>query len=612
MQLPESLQPWRDWLDWFSGDLATEMGELVFRLHPLLGRYRGGRQKGTAEPDGLGDLHKRGSYERLLSSEWLIAEEVPEEFIRRATTGEHLFLAPRPRAQETEKLIVALFDSGPLQLGAPRLVQLAMWILLARRAREVGGTLLWGVLQAEPALQDANSPEHLRQLLKARRFEAVHPTHYERWQKWIAEEALRPGELWLLGAEQAASMVQQLGASHQLIASLDILTDGLDVQIKEGVANRRLVLPLPDKTRARRIFEGIFQAGDRAPMNSSGGSPCNLSITLPPVLSLAGGHVAVPLLDESGVMVFNIPQKAIHRPGKARQQLLPKQFKPLAFSFIGKTLGILLSGNDQLCFHQLGKHRVQQRPPREQFEAPPGQAHYLPAARLYGAPSPGSERFYVLDRGGRLVYWQGKAKDSPVDESLYLHASDVLAMAQIHSSQLVYISNERGSLVVHRLGSGHTKPWYCWLNNTASVKEVLFGAGILWRAGFGACGLRIGDDSAQHWMIYAPSLEAGQNFHILEISLPNGWRAIGLVHLPEESSFALLALNPVRNQLVLCSTKARETLYACSAAVTRYCVCPVNGLVAMTTLARQLIVYDVPARNLRMTIDGRGSDHADT
>lgn len=318
MQLPESLQAWRDWLDWFAEDLAAEVGKLVYRLHPLLGCFRGSRQSGIPEPDGLGDLHRRGSYERLLSSEWLIAEEVPDEFIRRAVSGEHLFLTPRPRAHEAEKLIVALFDAGPLQFGAPRLVQLAMWILLARRAHEVGGALRWGVLQAEPVLHEANGPEHLRQLLKARCFEPVSGVHHERWQKWLTQEALQPGECWLLAAEQKAAAVRQLGVSHQLIASLDILTEDVEVRILDGFAKRCIVLPLPSKAKSKRILEGEFQLGAQTSVESPWHSPTRLAITQSPVLSLAGSHVGVPMLDGAGAMMFNIPRKAIHRPGKAR------------------------------------------------------------------------------------------------------------------------------------------------------------------------------------------------------------------------------------------------------------------------------------------------------
>lgn len=611
MQLPEALQPWRDWLEWFSDDLAAKAGDLVYRLHPLLGRFRGSRQSGTPEPDGLGDLHRRGSYERLLSSEWLIAEEVPDEFIRRAATGEHLFLAPRPRARQAEKLIVALFDAGPLQLGAPRLVQVAMWILLARRAQEVGGSLRWGVLQADPMLHEADNAEQLRHLLNARCFEPVSPAHLECWKNYLAEEEIRTGELWLLGAEQPAPAVRELGASHQLITTLDILSEDLEVRMQEGGSTRRMVLPLPHRSWAKRILGGSFQEGEQPFKGTPFASEHRLSITTPPLLAPSGSHIAVPMLNDAGVMLFNIPTKVIHKPGKPRQHIWPNQAKPLALVCSGKTVvGLLRSTTGELHFHQLGRPAIQ-RPPRSNFEATAGRANYLPAARLFDQSAGGVERFYVLDQAGRLVYWRQTGKGQPKDDTLYEQASQVLGMTQIHPSQLVYVSDDQGSIVVHRIGPQRMQAWHCWLGNDAAiVKEVLFGGGELWAQGFGGCALRVGSNNAQHWMIYVPVEEPGREFQVLEISLPEGWRGIGLVHLPEQSGFALLALNPARDQLVLCSSKGRETLYTSPAAIARHHVCPVRGLVAMISDARQLVVFDVPARSLRLTIDGRGSEHA--
>ncbi len=109
MQLPESLQPWRQWLEWFDPALVPSLGALLSCISPLLGPFRGAQLGGVPEPDGLGNLHRRGSYERLLSSEWLLADEFADEFLRRASSGEHLFLAPQYRTQQASRLIVALF-----------------------------------------------------------------------------------------------------------------------------------------------------------------------------------------------------------------------------------------------------------------------------------------------------------------------------------------------------------------------------------------------------------------------------------------------------------------------------------------------------------------------
>ena len=154
MQLPEALQPWRQWLEWFAPQHLPLFADLLGRLNPVLGPLRGRQQGGVPEPDGVGDLQRRGPYERLLSSEWLLADEVPDEFMRRAVGGEHMFLAPQYRAREANRLIVVLFDAGPLQWGAARLVHIALLMLLARRAEEAGAQLRWGILQGAPLLHE--------------------------------------------------------------------------------------------------------------------------------------------------------------------------------------------------------------------------------------------------------------------------------------------------------------------------------------------------------------------------------------------------------------------------------------------------------------------------
>ena len=194
MQLPESLQPWRQWLTWFSPEHLPLFADLFGRLNPLLGPWRGRQQGGVPEPDGLGDLQRRGPYERLLSSEWLLAGEMPEEFMRRAVSGEHMFLAPQYRAQQASRLIVVLFDAGPLQLGAPRLVHLALLMLLARRAEEAGAELRWGILQDTPRLYPFDGVAQLKTLLAARSWQLVGEAHWQAWRDWLPAPEKAPRE----------------------------------------------------------------------------------------------------------------------------------------------------------------------------------------------------------------------------------------------------------------------------------------------------------------------------------------------------------------------------------------------------------------------------------
>ena len=130
--LPASLAPWAESLQALTPELAIALGPMVRRLDELVTA----REPSTAEDGmfaGYGGLSRRGRPERMLASQWLLADEVPEEFTRRAAVGELLHLAPEYQSARARGRVVVLADTGPSQAGAGRLVQLACMIVLHRR-----------------------------------------------------------------------------------------------------------------------------------------------------------------------------------------------------------------------------------------------------------------------------------------------------------------------------------------------------------------------------------------------------------------------------------------------------------------------------------------------
>jgi hypothetical protein len=120
VELPRALTPWAAYLQLFPRELVLALGPMVRRLDSVIGPLRAQGRRGDGDPDGFDGLARRGSYERLLLSEWLLAEEVPEEFVRRAAMREHGFLHLARREPVGSRVSVALFDAGPNQIGAPR------------------------------------------------------------------------------------------------------------------------------------------------------------------------------------------------------------------------------------------------------------------------------------------------------------------------------------------------------------------------------------------------------------------------------------------------------------------------------------------------------------
>jgi hypothetical protein len=200
--LPRQLQAWQQQLSLFPQDMALVIGELAARVALVLGaREEVPTAQGT--PDGIGGLSRRGTYDRLLATEWLIQQEVPEEFMRRVVSGEHTFLERAYSQDSAIRNSLVLFDSGPEQLGAPRVVQIAVLIALAQRAQAVGARFRWGVLQDPAAAShDSLTQANIREFLRLRSTDLVSQADFERWSYELGAEPL--SELWLVGAQSLA------------------------------------------------------------------------------------------------------------------------------------------------------------------------------------------------------------------------------------------------------------------------------------------------------------------------------------------------------------------------------------------------------------------------
>lgn len=605
--LPAPLQPWADWLGWFGAPLAPIVAELLQRMQPLLGHTRGTRQAGTPEPDGVDDLRRRGPYERLLASEWLLAGELPDEFIRRAATGEHLFLAPRPRARRSGHLIVALFDAGPWQLGAPRLAQLAWWILLARRARESGGSLRWGVLQQPGHWHAADDAKDLRRLLAARRFDAVEPAHREQWAAWLDAQAPELGECWLVGGELQQLPPPQGGVVHAMAVRTGLAGDTLQVQVRSGARLRELQLPLPSPRPAAQLLKGEFDERPVASPKLHARHDQRLSLKFAPVIAPGGQQVAVPLLDGHGAMIFHVPRSGDRQPGRPKLVHWMRAGEPLAAGFAGKSLGVLLSVRDTLLFWQVPGLGTQARPPREQFEATAGSATLLPCIwQRNGLHT----RAYALDAARRLVYWVPEPGDRPRGPMLL--NDDVLAMAPAAEQSIVYAYRSDGQLWLRMAGlSGRDKDIHA-LPGSGAADKVLLSGGAAWAHQLGACAFRLAgsgtaDDAGESWVVHPAPLSprgAQVDTEAWTVHLPAGARAVGLVRTRRCTQARLVVKSARGTDITLYGKLGAEATYSVQDPIVRASVCPSSGMVALLTHERALHVYSVPDRAVRLVAHG--------
>lgn len=268
--LPSALAAWADELAALPTELALALAPWVGRLALVVGPMAERRSLRAGEPDGFTGLARRGSYERLVASEWALAEHFPDEFVRRAAAGEHLFHELARRSHHGAQRAVAIVSAGPGQLGAPRLAQLALLVVLARRARVAGADFAWGVLE-DPAraLTVGVDVDGVARLLAAR------TTRCDDGDVagWRAALGDGPGcEAWWIGG--AAELAAVRAAGDRVIAIADVLEPdvrALDVAVEHRGPARRLRLALPsDDACARLLRAPVPGAAGRRTAHTAG------------------------------------------------------------------------------------------------------------------------------------------------------------------------------------------------------------------------------------------------------------------------------------------------------------------------------------------------------
>lgn len=268
-ELPRSLQPWAAELALFPRDLAATLGAWLGRLAAALGPLAPRALEAThGALEGYDGLARRGPLERLLHSEWLYALELPEEGLRRAVMGEQAFLRPAYREPAGALRSTVLFDAGPEQLGGPRLVHLALLVLLHRRARAAGAAFRWGVLQrpeageADVALDEGA----VRALLGARSLEAAGETHVNAWRAHLPAADGR-GELWVVGGAGAAPVAAALGGALVRVdepAEPERRELLVSVRPRGGALPREVRLALPAPATSVRLLRDPFSPAETA------------------------------------------------------------------------------------------------------------------------------------------------------------------------------------------------------------------------------------------------------------------------------------------------------------------------------------------------------------
>ncbi|TCO62077.1 hypothetical protein [Actinocrispum wychmicini] len=331
-QLPAALAPWATALSTLEVAAAVALGPLLRTLDTMVSRYDNGTGQGDVF-DGYSGITRHGIPERILMSEWALADEFPLEFLRRAAGNELLHMAPAYQNTRRRGRIAVLADTGPDQIGASRLVQLAALIVLHRRAQARGSELALGVLGDEAGRwREGDIAQLLLGWVSARRSTAPEADDVRRW----SADLTAADEMWVLTGPRLARHLP--GRPHTLVCAESAWDANGATAVKITLADADAELPLPGRNVAVRTLRGA--AFRQAVETSSGGMRY-------PLFSSGGQQLIGRGKDLTEIRAVHVPQT------KVRQYRFPGPV--VAASYLGRRLVALCQTDDTLVARVIGK-----------------------------------------------------------------------------------------------------------------------------------------------------------------------------------------------------------------------------------------------------------------
>jgi hypothetical protein len=369
-ELPRALMPWGAYLEIFPREIAHALGPLLRRLDLIIGPLRVQGRQGEGEPDGFRGIARRGNYDRLLLSEWMLAEAIPEEFARRAVMGEHGFLEIARRQPIGAQTSVALFDAGPSQLGSPRIAHVAALIILARRAEAAGACFQWGALQQpSESLHTDVTASTILHLLQARSPREATEEDIASWRDRAGSQ-IGADDLWIVGGRRLSTLPATAGASRlQISDPPEPEASSLTAEILErGSARPAVTLELPEEAICIRLLRDPFLVRIAEPSRASQ----RFAAPTSNLLFAKGGTRLLARSGQNHLVVYPIPNLPQAGAGKPKVYHAQNKGPILAAGRVGKSLALVTTTQepDVLLLECVGPRSSEFRPIR--FALPPG------------------------------------------------------------------------------------------------------------------------------------------------------------------------------------------------------------------------------------------------
>jgi hypothetical protein len=538
-------------------------------MGPLRTRQRADR----GEVDGFDGLTRRGTYERLLMSEWLLADEVPDEFLRRAVAFEHTFLRLAHPSPTGSSAAVTLFDAGPSQLGRPRIVHIAALIVLARRAEEAGAQFAWGIMQApEGPLFPGMAAAGVLHLLKARTVREASPADLEAWQRRIGGWK-ELDDLWIVGAPRVGTLPATRSASQlQVSEVLDVGGRAVKATMHRRATSADVALELPADEACARLLRDPFRVSVAPPsVAPSSFSPASNLVFSP------NGAKLVARSRQGGLVVYPVPNSP--RAGSGRPKLEPLASETVAYvGWDGQRLVVATTcedGVDLRSASRSGKHPLAGRylsTRTQPFQAPDPKTLLARMLLRCRGLSP-DVRGLILDAEGALF-------DMTDDKRLFKRASRVSAIAPSPHG-LAYVGQ-----------FAPDGPWELVVIGPSQRSFPLGGDASRAFFGFGEhlshpFGLVAVERSPQEWTIR----DAGGERRLIA---PHGTKVLGVTRSPKRrEEVGLVVLEDDGRTLSFVGRDWSRRLTAASSRIEHAVLSPTAAHVAYSTARGEVFVYSV-------------------
>ena len=321
---------WWESFEFLTPLAQREFGQLVDQLER--GMPTTAVSSSATQPAGWSGVARRGPWERLVPSELALAEVSQEEFLRRADQGELSFWALDQESEPVQPGVWLWLDVGPDQLGACRVVQIAVMLWMQRRCRRSGAPFYWGTIQEPQRGYEELGAEQLQAYLRAR--SSAPPER--------PPERLSKVETWCVGSRAWTS---GLPAGFRPIS---LTQTGFDhVELRLG--NTILELSMPPVALAQTLLQDPLSWGKTNSQRAGAGSRGALSQTT--AFSPSGSRL---LRTGNGqITVTPIPTSLKDLSGHTRVHKLASQGPVIALGVLQRRISLVQEVGSDWVFSYL-------------------------------------------------------------------------------------------------------------------------------------------------------------------------------------------------------------------------------------------------------------------